>query len=150
MKIKKVFLILILFLTNIFANPYAQGEMWIRVTDSDGLLETTITVYDSKGYFVDSAISASYTVEQDGNAFMYMTGEPISNPNASYVIGPLNYSRTYYFVIGSKYAKVGISSHDDTPDEHLYYNNGVFSLESEHDIYTLVSQGNWLQQNLIF
>jgi len=138
-------LAIILSFTTIFANPDAQGEMWIRVSNYSDVLRggVTITVYNSNWEYVDNCITSSATVEQDGNAFVYMAGEPISNPNAKYVIGPLDYSTTYYFVIDNKYAQINVGSHTGTPDEHLYFQNNTFSLNPTHNIFTLVSQADW-------
>ena len=124
MKIKLALVILLLTLANIHANPYSQGEMWIRVSDYNDSIRggVTITVYNSSWQVVDIATTANYIVEQDGNAFMYMSGEPISNPSASYVIGPLNYDSTYYFVIDNRYAKISIGENvAGGPDEHLRF-----------------------------
>ena len=151
MKIKLALLILLLTLANIHANPYAQGEMWIRVSDYNDNIRggVTITVYNSGWQIVDIATTAYYTVEQSGNAFMYMTGEPISNPSAFYVIGPLNYNATYYFVIDNKYAKIAIGSQTGTPDEHLRFRGSTFYLDSVHEIMTLVSQASWNEKTII-
>lgn len=145
MKIKLVFVILLLILANIHANPNAEGEMWIRVSDYNDYIRggVTITVYNSLWQIVDIATTANYTVEQSGNAFMYMDDEPISNPSASYVIGPLKYGGTYYFVIDNKYAEIQIDSNTSTPDEHLRFRGSTFYLDPEHKIMTLESQGDW-------
>ena len=152
MKIKLVVLIIMLNLANIYANPYAQGEMWVRVSDYfDQNLRggIKITVYNSYGKKVDDCTTANYPVEQGGNAFIYMTGEPISDPDASYVIGPLNYSAIYYFEIENKYAKIEIGSNSSTPDEHLTFHNQTFSLGSTHKIFSLLGQGNWNEKTII-
>ncbi len=145
MKIKLALFSVMLFFTSTFANPNAQGEMWIRVSNYQDILRggVTITVYNSSWQFVDDCVTSSTPVENQGNAFMYMAGEPISNPNASYVIGPLNYNSTYYFVIDNKYAQIHIGAHTGTPDEHLRFQNNTFSLNSTHHIFNLVSQANW-------
>ncbi|MCA9749575.1 MAG: hypothetical protein KC414_10750 [Romboutsia sp.] len=82
MKIKIYFFIVMLYSICVFGNPLAQGEMWIRVSDSNDKLRSNvkITVYNSNWDIVDIAYTASYTVEEDGNAFMYMTNEPVTIP----------------------------------------------------------------------
>jgi len=151
MKMKLVFII-IFALTNIYANPQAQGEMWIRVSEGGSTDQlrggVTITVYNSSWQVVDIATTANYTVEQDGNAFMYMSGEPISNPSVSYVLGPLNYNTNYYIVIDNKYVSLIIGPHDGTPDEHLYFKNNTFTLNPTHQIFSLGTEGSWNPKNI--
>ncbi|GBD91637.1 hypothetical protein BMS3Abin04_02369 [bacterium BMS3Abin04] len=145
MKIKQVFFMLIFILTNISANPLAEGEMWIRVSDYLDNLRggVTITVYDINWQIVDMGITASTTVEQYGNAFIWMDGEPVSTSDSAYAMGPLEYEETYYFVIDNKYAKIHVGEHSQTPDEHLYFKNNTFTLNPTHNTFTLVSQADW-------
>lgn len=49
----------------------------------------------------------------------------------------------YYFLIDNKYAKINIGPHTGTPDENLYFQGSTFSLNSTHNIFTLVTQANW-------
>lgn len=144
MKIKLVLFVILSTLIKIFANPYSQGEMWIEVTNNgQSRGGATITIYDNHWQIVDIATTSYTPVEQDGNAFMYMEDEPVSNPNAAYVIGPLNYDSTYHFVIDNRYATIGIGSQVESPDEHLHFNGYTFSLDATHKVFTLVNQGDW-------
>ncbi|MEW6196955.1 MAG: hypothetical protein AB1521_17550 [Bacteroidota bacterium] len=69
MKIKLVLLTLVLALANIRANPEAEGEMWIRVSNSSDALRSgvRITVYDINWQFVDDCITSNIPVEQQGD-----------------------------------------------------------------------------------
>ena len=151
MKIKLVLFIVMVVFTTTFANPNAQGEMWIRVSNYQDILRggVTITVYNSNWQFVDNCVTSSTPVENQGNAFMYMAGEPISNPGASYVIGPLNYNSTYYFVIDNKYAQINIGSHNGTPDEHLLFQYNIFSLNPTHNTFSLGTQASWNAKTIV-
>ncbi|MEW6195951.1 MAG: T9SS type A sorting domain-containing protein [Bacteroidota bacterium] len=79
---------------------------------------------------------------------MYMVNEPISNPNASYVIGPLNYSTVYFFVIDNKYATINIGDWVETPDEHLRFRDTTFSLDPSNKVFTLGTQAAWNAKNV--
>jgi hypothetical protein len=151
MKMKLVLFIATFLLTNVFANPMAQGEMWLRVSDYNDVLRAgvTITVYDSDWQYVDSGISADHTVEQEGNAYFWMAGEPVSTSNEPYVIGPLNYESSYYIVIDSKYAKLIVGAHIGTPDEHLRFKSNYFSLDPTHNIFSLAYQAVWYTKTIV-
>jgi hypothetical protein len=106
MKSKSVIFILLLSVMIIKA---AQAEIWISVKTYDEVFipGATIYVYDGSGTLVDQCVTAEAPIEQNGNAWVWMSGEPV-NPsvNEAHIIGPLNYSTTYYFVIGGRYAEV--------------------------------------------
>ena len=146
MKFRNTILISFLLLTNLFANPLAQGEMWIRVSNEHPYYlrgNIKIEVYDANWQLFDSAVTAYYSVEQDGNAFIWMAGEPVSTSDSTFAIGPLNYNTTYYIVIENKYARIDVGPNNSTPDEHLTFQNNTFSLNATHNTFTFASQAAW-------
>lgn len=127
----------------------AQGEIWIRVIDSQGdfIPNVTIDLYNENGLLYQSGLTTAQAGDGGGNAWAWFEGEePASQVDPTF--GPLYFETTYYFVINNDYIKIAIGAHEGTPDVTITY-NGSFSFQNYgHTTVTNEGTGDWNSKSI--